>query len=260
MLIDHRLARCVVQPGCPVGTELAALTSLAFWGYQLGGDPVRSGLLAAGVAAVMQRCGQLPSRLRHPDAADPTRLVVEAGVFALATAAIAEVAGTVLATGYALLVTVNIALMVVWGSAVPREPRGSRSSPGPRNAGRRVASAPLISMSNAQRDRTAGVLAAPVRARVWRCWGTPRPMRRRSRRRGTRARRAASGMWWRRCSTAEAVVMSSSWSTVSAATAEATTLQQQAEGGVDDGEVARSASRLTNATGARPGALKNTAW
>jgi hypothetical protein len=97
------------------GTELAALTSLAFWGYQLGGDPVRSSLLAAAFALVMAAvwaAAIAPKASRRLP--DPTRLVVEAGVFALATAAIAEVAGTMLATGYALLVTVNIALMVVW--------------------------------------------------------------------------------------------------------------------------------------------------
>jgi hypothetical protein len=98
------------------GTELGALTSLAIWGYQLGGDSARGILLAAafalGMAAVW---GAVIAPKASRRLSDPARLVVEACVFTLATAAIAAVAGAVLATGYALLVAVNIALMFVWG-------------------------------------------------------------------------------------------------------------------------------------------------
>jgi hypothetical protein len=104
-----------VNLGVRFATELTALAALGFWGFQLGGSPPVSIVLAVALPLAM---GAVWGAVVAPRArwrlSDPARLLVELGLFVAATVGIAATAGLVLAAGFVVVVVVNIALMFVW--------------------------------------------------------------------------------------------------------------------------------------------------
>jgi len=96
-------------------SELAALVALGVWGYHVGSGPVSRVVLAIAMPLAMAAVwGAVVAPRAWRRASDPARLVVELGIFAAATAALAASAGSVLASGFAVVVAVNIALMFAW--------------------------------------------------------------------------------------------------------------------------------------------------
>ena len=90
--------------------EIAAIVALVWWGW-----PVYGILAAIGVVLVWWAFIGPKSRQRLPD---PYRIVLELGIFAVATAGFYEVGQTALAVVFAVAAVVSAALVRVWPEPV----------------------------------------------------------------------------------------------------------------------------------------------